>query len=85
MIRVYDDAITYGLTVAPVTNFERYTGEEVNRALMQQNIADIDHCVGAGWLTVECRAFDNSSIVQWCKGRGLDQSAAHLLDLGFSP
>ena len=61
-----------------------YRSAMIERAIRADSVAMIDAAIKRGWLSPECRCFDNSYVVDYCeRQRGAVKVAAHLRSLGY--
>ncbi len=55
----------------------------VNNAIIADDWPKVKEAVERGWLTAECRSFDNSHIIDFCLTRNAKKVALELRALGW--
>lgn len=60
-----------------------YRTQMVNEAIIGDDWAKLAEAIERGWLTKECRAFDNSHVIDFCLTRGSKRCALELRALGW--
>ena len=52
-------------------------------AIRSNSVPMIEETIARGWLAPECRAFDNSLVIDYCEMRGASAVADYLRALGW--
>ncbi len=80
----YDPAQPYRGAFYPAGYTEySYRTVMVNNAINGDHVEQLKEAIARGWLTPECRAFDNSHIVDYCLTKGARACALELRALGW--
>jgi len=62
----------------------RYKSLMIDRALVADDMAQIEEAVAEGWIDADTRCFNNGTVVDRANERGAKKCAARLRELGWS-
>jgi hypothetical protein len=83
LFEAYDPQRFYG-SLWPGGTFElAHRCVMIDRAIRSDDWPRVKEAIDLGWLTPECRAFDNSHVVDYCLSRNARAVALELRALGW--
>jgi len=79
----YDQALSYGGYYPSGSTELAYRATMLDRAIRSDSVPQVEACIERGWLTPDCRALDNSHVVDYCDRRNARQVSAYLREKGW--